>query len=331
MRHVDEGGLHAWLDGELDALPASEAEWIREHLEACADCARRLDRERTVRDAADAALAGAAVDLTGLPTLEEMRAEARRGAGGGDGTGSGPRFRRLAWAASVVLAAGAGWMANGLVTAPEGPEIYPLMQSVTPAAEVVRDRAAPQEETAEDAAADRMQEADATGAAEARTAEPEAQARADAGAPAESPAPTVARELVRQAPAPETEAQLSAMTVDPAESRRVMAAEGLAAADESAKATDDAEAPGLGVPGLPVLATEFVAAGDAGSGIRILQALPGGDTLQVYRLPAGTRPAALPPAEPGVAQWEEARDGGWLVLRARLDAAELARLGGTVR
>lgn len=120
MWHVDEGALHAWLDGELDAFPRDEAERIRAHLESCPSCAARLAEERAVRDAAEGILASAPVDLTGLPTLEEMRARARAGAPGGAG-GRGGRMQRLAWAASVVLAVGAGWMARGIYPGVEAP------------------------------------------------------------------------------------------------------------------------------------------------------------------------------------------------------------------
>ena len=42
MSHIDEGALHAYLDGALDSYPAAEATRIREHLESCAACAARL-------------------------------------------------------------------------------------------------------------------------------------------------------------------------------------------------------------------------------------------------------------------------------------------------
>lgn len=151
-----------------------------------------------------------------------------------------------------------------------------------------------------------------------------------AGAAAERIAPMEVRDADRPGPAQRGETAPEAV-VARTQARAAMAPEVLEDADEALKAGEDAEPSVLGVPGLPVLATEFAAPGSPGSGVRVLQELPSGDTLQVYRLPAGTPPAALPPAEPGIVQWEEARDAGWVVLRARLDATELQRLAGRVR
>jgi hypothetical protein len=110
MWHVDEGALHAWLDDALDALPEAEVRRIREHLSGCGECARRLEEARTLRAEARAVLAWATPDLRELPTLEELRQRARGGAGRG---ATGVHLRRLGWAASVVLAVGAGWLLRG--------------------------------------------------------------------------------------------------------------------------------------------------------------------------------------------------------------------------
>ncbi|MHB1194922.1 MAG: anti-sigma factor family protein [Longimicrobiales bacterium] len=109
MSHVDEGALHAYLDGALDALPASEAARIRQHLASCEACARRLEEERALREAAGSILAGADPGVGAMPPLEELRqrAAARTRAG------SGFRLRQLAWAASLVVAVGAGWLLRG--------------------------------------------------------------------------------------------------------------------------------------------------------------------------------------------------------------------------
>ncbi len=115
MSHVDEGTLHAYLDGALDALPAAEAARVREHLATCEVCTARLEEERALRDEAAAILAGAAPDAIEPPPFEELRARARVR----EGTpGFGRRLARLAWAASVVLAIGAGWMLRA-ATAPD--------------------------------------------------------------------------------------------------------------------------------------------------------------------------------------------------------------------
>ena len=112
MSHVDEGTLHAWLDGALDALPAAEAERVRAHLAVCPACAARLEEERAIRqEAAD--ILGAAVPAPGdAPAFEELRALARARS---KSAGAAGRISRMAWAASVVLALGAGWMLRDAV------------------------------------------------------------------------------------------------------------------------------------------------------------------------------------------------------------------------
>ncbi|MDH3271740.1 MAG: hypothetical protein OEN56_10425 [Gemmatimonadota bacterium] len=106
MSHVDEGALHAYLDGALDEFPAAEAEKIRTHLDGCSECAERLEVERRIR--ADAHLMlGLAAPAVDVPSFEEIRAYVQRTRPAG---GRVSRAQRLGWAASVVLAIGAGWM-----------------------------------------------------------------------------------------------------------------------------------------------------------------------------------------------------------------------------
>lgn len=107
MSHVDEGALHAYLDGALDEYPVAEARRIRAHLECCGPCIGRLEEERSVRERASAVLSAADAPVV-MPPLEELRRLAR------SGDSSAPvrarRRSRLGWAASVVLAVGAGWL-----------------------------------------------------------------------------------------------------------------------------------------------------------------------------------------------------------------------------
>jgi hypothetical protein len=117
MSHVDDGALHAYLDGALDEGSSSEARRIREHLEECAACTRRLQEERAVRERADTIL-GLAVPALDLPPLEELRARART-QGSSPARGAG-RLRRMGWAASIVVAVGAGWMLRGQSDSSDG-------------------------------------------------------------------------------------------------------------------------------------------------------------------------------------------------------------------
>jgi len=110
MSHVDEGALHAYLDGALDEYPAAEAQRVREHLEICAACREQLETERGIREAAGSILALAAPEVE-VPTFEELRAYVRANAPKRSPVSA--RLYRLSWAASVVLALGTGWLLRG--------------------------------------------------------------------------------------------------------------------------------------------------------------------------------------------------------------------------
>ncbi|HSG48486.1 MAG TPA: zf-HC2 domain-containing protein [Longimicrobiales bacterium] len=359
MRHVDEGALHAWLDGELDALPPGEAAWIREHLESCGACALRLEEERRVRDAAEGILAAAPVDLSGLPSLEEMRARARRQAGSGaEAGGTRARARQMAWAASIVLAAGAGWMANALFPRIQG-DRDPAVQFLRPDPATL---VAPAGDEAVRGDQDAAGEGSAAGAAEA-TAPEAAGAQAARSAPAATaaeqdasphPAPagrgvsTEERAVEEKvaAPDPGAEARSRESALQAAlESARVVAAPlpdslatGISPTADAAGARPavllrrslaDAEASraALAVPELPVISTTFLVPGDPSGGVVLRQRLPEGDTLEVYHLPSHRGPDLLPALEAGVRQWVAPREAGWLVLRGRTTEAELQALG----
>jgi hypothetical protein len=115
MWHVDDGALHAYLDGALDEYPAAEARRVREHLETCSGCAERLAGERRVREKAQDILSLASPRVE-IPTLEELRAYVK--AQQPPHTKARIRLYRLSWAASVVLALGTGWMLRGGVPQP---------------------------------------------------------------------------------------------------------------------------------------------------------------------------------------------------------------------
>lgn len=109
MSHVDEGRLHAWLDGayEEPAL-AEEGREVAEHLATCASCRAALERERALRERAGGVLRAASPEV-GAPAWEEVLARRQAAT-----PATSPRRRRIpvAWAASVVLAVGAGWIAS---------------------------------------------------------------------------------------------------------------------------------------------------------------------------------------------------------------------------
>jgi hypothetical protein len=118
MQHVDEGRLHAWLDGELPAGGPDGARALERHLAGCAACRAMVEEERKIRDAASAILRDAD---PGPPQVIPI-ASAR----------SAPHGRRtwvaLGWAASVLVALGVGWIAR-----PEAPRSVVLAPAPGPA------------------------------------------------------------------------------------------------------------------------------------------------------------------------------------------------------
>jgi hypothetical protein len=101
MLHLDEGVLHALLDGEI---PSAELAPIQAHLAGCAECQAALDEARALRAESEAL-----VEVIQVP--EEMPGVAA------PRLRSAPRpawGRRLAWAASLVLAVGLGYVARPL-------------------------------------------------------------------------------------------------------------------------------------------------------------------------------------------------------------------------
>ncbi len=108
MSHVDEGTLHAYLDGELSPSERTELEV---HIAQCAACGARLAEERSLIERASAVLGAARPSERPAPPLNELASPGRRG-------------RRIlgarlpfAWAATVVLALGIGYYFH----APESP------------------------------------------------------------------------------------------------------------------------------------------------------------------------------------------------------------------
>jgi putative zinc finger protein len=100
MSHVDEGTLHAYLDGELAPV---ERERVDTHLKGCTACQGRLAEERTLLERASRLLGLATPPERAMPPLAQLRQPPLTW-----------RLRRpLAWAATVILAVGLGWFARG--------------------------------------------------------------------------------------------------------------------------------------------------------------------------------------------------------------------------
>lgn len=131
MSHLDDGTLHALLDGEI---PSAELSEVQAHLAACAECRTRLEQERLlVSEALDL------VQVVELPEAATALAAAARPAPVLNPDGPRDRARRinwtrgLAWAASMAGAVGLGYAARGIV-APSGGAPLPITESAQPVA-----------------------------------------------------------------------------------------------------------------------------------------------------------------------------------------------------
>lgn len=121
MPHATEGDLHAHLDGALAVIDESAAERLTAHLARCADCRARLEQERVIRDRAGALL-GVALPVVDAPPFETVVGSAGR-------RPQRMTTERLAWAAAIIVALGAGWIGNAVLRGvPDS-----LMISVAPA------------------------------------------------------------------------------------------------------------------------------------------------------------------------------------------------------
>lgn len=99
MSHLDDGVIHALLDGEI---PSAELPPIQAHLGACAECRARLAGEQELLATSDRLIELIEVPAAALPVLPKRSSPVRR---------TWPR--NIAWAATVVLAAGLGYSARG--------------------------------------------------------------------------------------------------------------------------------------------------------------------------------------------------------------------------
>lgn len=142
MPHLDEGTLTALLDDELAAQERQQAE---QHLATCGECRQLLDEVR--------GFAGEADEL-----IESVQPAARTPQG--PSVPAGPRwdrFRPLAWAATLVIAAGLGWSASARRFSDSSPAAAGLAEQKAPASETSAPPAAdeavrPHEDTRERAA-----------------------------------------------------------------------------------------------------------------------------------------------------------------------------------
>jgi hypothetical protein len=148
MSHLDEGTLHALLDGEI---PSEELTPVLAHLESCADCRAKLDEAR--------GLTAVAVTLVeslgdGAPRPAERRAHGPSAVIPLPVRSRIPFYRQLAWAATVVIAAGLGYSVREQTPVPAteiavNGQSYPVVRAAdsVPIAQDALQGAAPQAAT----------------------------------------------------------------------------------------------------------------------------------------------------------------------------------------
>lgn len=119
--HLDEGTLHAFLDGELDSDQMAEVE---RHLADCTECHRQADEARSMLHEADDLIdrldpppfvvlpEGGAMGGGGLKPVVLMppEPETPRPVRPFAPPGVPRRWRAVGWAAGLVLVAGTGWL-----------------------------------------------------------------------------------------------------------------------------------------------------------------------------------------------------------------------------
>jgi hypothetical protein len=400
MSHVDEGTLHAYLDGALDELPFGDAQAIREHIATCPECSARLEEEQQIREDAITILSGALPHVE-LPPLEELRLRAE--ATSPPRASRSGRLHRMGWAASVMLAVGAGWMLRGDQVLPfsssDGFNVPAQVPSLPPAPPVRSERDGSADEPSEQAAspvADRSSAASVSVAEAVAPLDVQAQSRRQIGdqerlafAPSAAivtdPArrvgfqlvaarePVAFRDLLEEKPSPPVsrgvvelpQREIMVGGIEPVLPTPSLVATRSSSDGGVAPQRDEREAPQgrvvsnasrsrgsasfanrrapegrdrwqdsgrrrggvegqLVVPGFELIFMEAIEVGSAAGGLRVVQRLTPGDTLELLHLPEGVQPSDLPaPGDEGLGQFSMSRDGLWVVARARRSGQEL--------
>lgn len=218
MPHATEGQLHALLDGAKSAFEPGEFERISAHLETCADCQAKLETERSIRGDSmvllDRALGGAIEAPPFAAILERAEAE-DAGAStprnvGPSSSGAGRRGpERLAWAATVVIALGAGWFGHALLRG----GVEPMASA--PAGELALEESFAAADEAVASTAEPVNVVDAAGPQEAAPQAPSSDVESEANARFRAQAETPAEQQLAEAmpPAP-TSADPTAESAD---------------------------------------------------------------------------------------------------------------------
>lgn len=297
MQHLDDALIAEWVDGAIaDDSPQHGA--IAAHVDQCDECRTRVEEERALAGHVRQLL-GVAAPPDRMPPFEEVLYRAGTAARRSPHT---TWMRRLAWAATVVVAGGAGWYARGAMIG--GPAValdraVPAVEAdrapATPAVGAVAQRHEPPADAAPVPSRDAtpvtgrgavLGEAQEQLAAGSRTAtaadegrrelaatnreatEERAMARRDAAPPAAPPAAVESRPMAQAVAPAENEVRLQKAAVEP----------WLIASRETAEAV--LGAPLVALDSLPVVSIELSAGRQA---VRLRQDLGGGTILELVQ------------------------------------------------
>lgn len=182
MSHVDEGTLHAYLDG---ALEGAEKATVQQHLAGCHDCRVALEEARALIGQAAKILEGGRPAVEAVPPPLATQAPQRH------------RMIPLAWAASLIVALAAGWFAHTAITGTTTPT---RLRDAEPTELAMREDA--QEDTAGGVAGEQF------GVPSAASDQDVAASTTVAGSPGEAAPPPVQKAAESPAPAAQDEPRL---------------------------------------------------------------------------------------------------------------------------
>jgi hypothetical protein len=268
MSHVDDGALHAYLDGEL---PPVERARLEAHVAECAACRTRLEEERALVERASWLLGFAQPRERAAPPppLHQLRQ-----------TAPGWRVRvPIAWAASVVLALGLGYYLGGTSLARLQPQAASVAQdSVAPMmGYALQDRAAPTAVTK--APAGPPAEPRAANQVAARQEESHDRAAANAPSGVVAIRPEVALREATPAPVPSAAVITSRVSADLAGERgRLLATEW-----PVIRAGPAREILGADPVGIPGLAVRNIRRSPSGEVVLVEQALDSATVIQLFQ------------------------------------------------
>ncbi len=320
MTHLDDGQLHAYLDGEL----AAERPTLERHLAGCAECRERLEAARRLRERSGAVLRSSGPADAPAPPFEEVLRRAR----GRERRPRTPARVMLAWAASLAVAVTAGWYARGLLSARGAPAAAELARAhaveARPPAPAQVAAARPAAPTRSAPAANRTQQSPSTAVA-AAPAEAAAAVTREQADVAPQPAVAAAKGVAAQEPAlaptevvSRARTRLAAPTVlNPAGWTTV-----------SRSAAEERLGGRIGaIPELPLLGYAISGTG-ANTVVRTIQVLGAGMTIELYqrRAAARTEPVAVPAPGAGVTSLTVNWEGYSVTGTAPVPADSLRRL-----